>query len=110
MASPPAREHAAPHSAADPPQRPVLGPLRAATRLLRRQIEALAGQDPVRTFFELPAIGLIDAAVARPGGVVPLGDRPQGVALLDHVPAGKLNLDAGELATFKAAAAGGLAC
>src|SRR5262245_12036443 len=88
--------------------KPGLRPLRRrATAVLARQlrqIETLAGQDPVRTFFESAAIGLEDAAVARARAIVALGDRPQGVALLDHVPAGNLSLDAGKLAAVRAAA------
>src|SRR5262245_19842370 len=65
---------------------------------LARQIEALAGQDPVRSVLEPPAIGLINAPVAHAGAIVTFGDRPQGVARLDDVPAGERYLRAGQWA------------
>ena len=72
-------------------QRALRAPRRA------RQVDALARADAVRAA-HAAAVGGVDALVAPAGAVVPLGDAPQRVALLDDIPSGQLDLRPGRLA------------
>src|SRR4029079_12456512 len=80
----------------------ALARARRAFRKLRasrsaRQIETLAGTDPMGVVHAAP-IGGIDALVAPAGTVMLLGDTPERVTLLDDIPAGQINLGSGCLA------------
>src|SRR5205085_9551773 len=82
---------------------PPVGSLGYITRSALRaplqagQIHALAGADAVWTV-HVAAIGGVDPLVAPARAVVPLGDAPQRVALLDDIPAERLDLRPGCLA------------
>src|SRR5262249_45263050 len=70
-------------------------PREAARRT--RQINPLARLDPMRTAYA-PAIGRVDALVAPAGAVVAFRNAPERVALLDDIPARKLDRGSGRRA------------